>query len=124
MDYNSKISSLFEKIAENLKSGNSNVDAETFDIITDCINKSTIIPDFMDRENVIRYMDISDAEFSRLTYKGTKFHPVTPLLSTHRVQGLVKPVYLRSDIDELLKSGNVRHKKARGKYKTRNIVDD
>lgn len=124
MNFNIMLSSMFEQIAENLKSGNSNVDAETFDAITDCINKSTIIPNFMDREHVIKHMNISDSEFARLTYKGTKFHPVKPILTTHRVQGMTKPVYLTSDIDELLKSGIVRHKKSRGKYNTKNIVDD
>lgn len=103
-----------------LKSGNSNVDAEQFNFLTDAINKSTIIPSYFDRENAIKYLDVSDTEFARLTYKGTKFHPVQPLLSPVRVQGMTKPVYLKETLDALKNNGLVRPKKSRGKYKTKN----
>lgn len=73
-----------------------------------------------DRENAIKYLDISDTEFARITYKGTKFHPVTPLLSPVRVQGMTKPVYLKDSLDALKNNGLVRPKKPRGKYKTKN----
>ena len=93
MNYNTILASLLDGISLALKSGNSNVDAEQFNFLTDAINKSTIIPSYFDRENAIKYLDVSDTEFARLTYKGTKFHPVQPLLSPVRVQGMTKPVY-------------------------------
>jgi hypothetical protein len=71
-------------------------------------------------ENAIKYLDVSDTEFARLTYKGTKFHPVQPLLSPVRVQGMTKPVYLKETLDALKNNGLIRPKKSRGKYKTKN----
>ena len=62
---------------------------------------------------------VSDTEFARLTYKGTKFHPVQPLLSPVRVQGMTKPVYLKETLDALKNNGLIRPKKSRGKYKTK-----
>lgn len=91
MNYNTILASLLDGISLALKSGNSNVDAEQFNFLTDAINRSTIIPSYFDRENAIKYLDVSDTEFARLTYKGTKFHPVQPLLSPVRVQGMTKP---------------------------------
>lgn len=99
MNYNTILASLLDGISLALKSGNSNVDAEQFNFLTDAINKSTIIPSYFDRENAIKYLDVSDTEFARLTYKGTKFHPVQPLLSPVRVQGMTKPVYLKETLD-------------------------
>lgn len=98
MNYNTILASLLDGISLALKSGNSNVDAEQFNFLTDAINKSTIIPSYFDRENAIKYLDVSDTEFARLTYKGTKFHPVQPLLSPVRVQGMTKPVYLKETL--------------------------
>lgn len=86
MNYNTILASLLDGISLALKSGNSNVDAEQFNFLTDAINKSTIIPSYFDRENAIKYLDVSDTEFARLTYKGTKFHPVQPLY-VQRSQG-------------------------------------
>lgn len=80
MNYNTILASLLDGISLALKSGNSNVDAEQFNFLTDAINKSTIIPSYFDRENAIKYLDVSDTEFARLTYKGTKFHPVTTVI--------------------------------------------
>lgn len=91
MNYSTILASLLDGISLALKSGNSNVDAEQFNFLTDAINKSTIIPSYFDRENAIKYLDVSDTEFARLTYKGTKFHPIQPLLSPVRVQGMTKP---------------------------------
>lgn len=121
-NYNTILASLLDGISLALKSGNSNVNvnAEQFNFLTDAINKSTIIPSYFDRENAIKYLDISDTEFARITYKGTKFHPVTPLLSPVRVQGMTKPVYLKDSLDALKNNGLVRPKKPRGKYKTKN----
>lgn len=73
MNYNTILASLLDGISLALKSGNSNVDAEQFNFLTDAINRSTIIPSYFDRENAIKYLDVSDTEFARLTYKGTKF---------------------------------------------------
>lgn len=101
MNYNTILASLLDGISLALKSGNSNVDAEQFNFLTDAINRSTIIPSYFDRENAIKYLDVSDTEFARLTYKGTKFHPVQPLLSPVRVQGMTKPVYLKETLDAL-----------------------
>lgn len=120
MNYSTILASLLDGISLALKSGNSNVNAEQFNFLTDAINKSTIIPSYFDRENAIKYLDISDTEFARITYKGTKFHPVTPLLSPVRVQGMTKPVYLKDSLDALKNNGLVRPKKPRGKYKTKN----
>lgn len=116
MNYSTILASLLDGISLALKSGNSNVDAEQFNFLTDAINRSAIIPSYFDRENAIKYLDVSDTEFARLTYKGTKFHPVQPLLSPVRVQGMTKPVYLKDTLDALKKNG----KKSRGKYKTKN----
>ena len=110
MNYNTILASLLDGISLVLKSGNSNVNAEQFNFLTDAINKSTIIPSYFDRENAIKYLDISDTEFARITYKGTKFHPVTPLLSPVRVQGMTKPVYLKDSLDALKNNGLVRPK--------------
>lgn len=104
-NYNTILASLLDGISLALKSGNSNVNAEQFNFLTDAINKSTIIPSYFDRENAIKYLDISDTEFARITYKGTKFHPVTPLLSPIRVQGMTKPVYLKDSLDALKNNG-------------------
>lgn len=75
MNYNTILASLLDGISLALKSGNSNVNADQFNFLTDAINKSTIIPSYFDRENAIKYLDVSDTEFARLTYKGTKFLP-------------------------------------------------
>lgn len=120
MNYNTILASLLDGISLALKSGYSNVNADQFEFITDAINKSTIIPSYFDRENAIKYLDVSDTEFARLTYKGTKFHPVQPLLSPVRVQGMTKPVYLKETLDALKNNGLIRPKKSRGKYKTKN----
>lgn len=104
-NYNTILASLLDGISLALKSGNSNVNTEQFNFLTDAINKSTIIPSYFDRENAIKYLDISDTEFARITYKGTKFHPVTPLLSPVRVQGMTKPVYLKDSLDALKNKG-------------------
>jgi hypothetical protein len=109
-NYNTILASLLDGISLALKSGNSNVNADQFNFLTDAINKSTIIPSYFDRENAIKYLDISDTEFARITYKGTKFHPVTPLLSPVRVQGMTKPVYLKDSLDALKNNGLVRPK--------------
>lgn len=121
MNYSTILASLLDGISLALKSGNSNVDAEQFNFLTDAINKSTIIPSYFDRENAIKYLDVSDTEFARLTYKGTKFHPVQPLLSPVRVQGMTKPVYLKETLDALKNNGLIRPKKSRGKYKTKKL---
>ena len=63
---------------------------------------------------------IIGTQTARLTYKGTKFHPVQPLLSPVRVQGMTKPVYLKETLDALKNNGLIRPKKSRGKYKTKN----
>lgn len=119
MNYSTILASLLDGISLALKSGNSNVDAEQFNFLTDAINRSTIIPSYFDRKNAIKYLDVSDTEFARLTYKGTKFHPVQPLLSPVRVQGMTKPVYLKETLDALKNNGLIRPKKSRGKYKTK-----
>lgn len=119
-NFTTQLKDKLDGISLALKSGNSNVDAEQFNFLTDAINKSTIIPSYFDRENAIKYLDVSDTEFARLTYKGTKFHPVQPLLSPVRVQGMTKPVYLKDTLDALKKNGLIRPKKSRGKYKTKN----
>lgn len=49
MNYNTILASLLDGISLALKSGNSNVDAEQFNFLTDAINKSTIIPSYFDR---------------------------------------------------------------------------
>ena len=103
-----------------MNSRHSNVNAEQFHFLTEAITQSTLRPSYFDRENAIKYLDISDTEFARITYKGTKFHPVTPLLSPVRVQGMTKPVYLKDTLDALKKNGLIRPKKSRGKYKTKN----
>lgn len=106
MNYNTILASLLDGISLALKSGNSNVDAEQFNFLTDAINKSTIIPSYFD--------DVSDTEFARLTYKGTKFHPVQPLLSPVRVQGMTKPVYLKETLDALKKQRAYTSKEVKG----------
>lgn len=50
MNYNTILASLLDGISLALKSGNSNVDAEQFNFLTDAINKSTIIPSYFDRK--------------------------------------------------------------------------
>ena len=115
MNYNTILASLLDGISLALKSGNSNVDAEQFNFLTDAINRSTIIPSYFDRENAIKYLDVSDTEFARLTYKGTKFHPVQPLLSPVRVQGMTKPVYLKETLDALKNNGLIRPMRSRSK---------
>lgn len=75
MNYNTILASLLDGISLALKSGNSNVDAEQFNFLTDAINKSTIIPSYFDRENAIKYLDVSDTEFARLTYKNGLIRP-------------------------------------------------
>lgn len=122
MNYNTILASLLDGISIALKSGNSNVDADQFDFITDAINKYTIIPSYFDRENAIKYLNVSDAEFSKLTYKGTKFRPITPILSPIRVQGMTKPVYLKDTLDAIKNSGLIKEKKPRGKYRTKNQI--
>ena len=47
MNYNTILASLLDGISLALKSGNSNVDAEQFNFLTDAINKSTIIPSYL-----------------------------------------------------------------------------
>lgn len=47
MNYNTILASLLDGISLALKSGNSNVDAEQFNFLTDAINKSTIIPFYL-----------------------------------------------------------------------------
>lgn len=43
MNYNTILASLLDGISLALKSGNSNVDAEQFNFLTDAINKSTMM---------------------------------------------------------------------------------
>lgn len=71
MNYNTILASLLDGISLALKSGNSNVDAEQFNFLTDAINKSTIIPSYFDRENAIKYLDVSDTEFARVSSRTT-----------------------------------------------------
>lgn len=47
MNYSTILASLLDGISLALKSGNSNVDAEQFNFLTDAINKSTIIPSYV-----------------------------------------------------------------------------
>lgn len=108
MNYNTILASLLDGISLALKSGNSNVDAEQFNFLTDAINRSTIIPSYFDRENAIKYLDVSDTEFARLT------HPVQPLLSPVRVQGMTKPVYLKETLDALKKQRAYTSKEVKG----------
>ena len=78
MNYNTILASLLDGISLALKSGNSNVDAEQFNFLTDAINRSTIIPSYFDRENAIKYLDVSDTEFARLHTKALSFIPYLP----------------------------------------------
>ena len=66
MNYNTILASLLDGISLALKSGNSNVDAEQFNFLTDAINRSTIIPSYFDRENAIKYLDVSDTKTTGL----------------------------------------------------------
>lgn len=72
-NYNTILASLLDGISLALKSGNSNVNAEQFNFLTDAINKSTIIPSYFDRENAIKYLDISDTEFARKHIRALNF---------------------------------------------------
>lgn len=55
MNYNTILASLLDGISLALKSGNSNVDAEQFNFLTDAINKSTIIPSYFDGNYILFY---------------------------------------------------------------------
>lgn len=75
MNYNTILASLLDGISLALKSGNSNVNADQFNFLTDAINKSTIIPSYFDRENAIKYLDVSDTSLQGLHTKVLSFIP-------------------------------------------------
>lgn len=75
MNYNTILASLLDGISLALKSGNSNVDAEQFNFLTDAINRSTIIPSYFDRENAIKYLDEAIQNLQGLHTKALSFIP-------------------------------------------------
>lgn len=103
------LAELLEKVASNMRQGNSNITYEEMDAITDMINRSTIKPKVVDRIGVTSILNCTDAEFYRLKDAG--------LIKEYDDPNLVGNNYLVSDIEELRLSGKVIERKRDYKYR-------
>lgn len=100
---NNTIASMLEKLADNLKQGNSNLTYEEMDAITDMINRSTIKSAVVDRTSATNILNCSNNEFDRLKNKG--------LIVPYDDPNLVYKVYKVTELEALLKSGAVKQRK-------------
>lgn len=111
MNYNDIVATMFENLAATLrsKSGNSNIDKDSMEAITDMINRSIIKPKVVDRVGVLSILNCTDAEFYRLKDAG--------LIKEYDDPNLVGKNYLVSDIQQLKLSGVVVERKRDYKYR-------
>jgi archaellum biogenesis protein FlaJ (TadC family) len=72
---NNIFADLLEKLASNIRSGNSNISEEEMDVITDIINKSTNYERELGTDEAIRFLNVSRNyfyDFVKERLKGTK----------------------------------------------------
>lgn len=111
-NYNEEIA---EVVQNRIKKMNTNISYKQAMDIIDGINSVALQPDYRDRTGVMKYLDISDREFTRLISTGTKFKPIKPLLKPTRIKGVNGKFYLVEHLDELLENDLVKQRKVRNK---------
>lgn len=105
-----------ETLIVSLKNDSCILSEKKMEDIAGYISYITKCPEYFDRTNAIKYLNVSESHFNKLISTGTKFKPIKPILEKRRVKGMVKAVYLKSDLDKLIEDGNLKEPKKRGKY--------
>lgn len=91
MNLNNAVANLLEKVVANLRSGNSNLTSEEFDLITDCVNRCCNYERELGTDESIRYLNVSRNYF---------YDVIKPQLKGTKIAGQKTIYYTKKELEK------------------------